>query len=51
MSQSLSIGQIEPLKIKIQERTAKVGVIGMGYVGLPLGLLFTYLGRRLAVKR
>ncbi len=41
MSQSLSIGQIEPLKIKIQSRTAKVGVIGMGYVGLPLSLLFS----------
>lgn len=41
MSQSLSIGQHEPLKIKIQSRTAKVGVIGMGYVGLPLALLFS----------
>jgi UDP-N-acetyl-D-glucosamine dehydrogenase len=41
MSQSLSIAQIEPLKIKIQSRTAKVGVIGMGYVGLPLALLFS----------
>src|SRR5271157_4904988 len=41
MSQSLSIGQREPLKIKIQSRTAKVGVIGMGYVGLPLALLFS----------
>ncbi len=41
MSQSLSIGQHEPLKIKIQSHTAKVGVIGMGYVGLPLALLFS----------
>jgi len=41
MSQGLSIGQSEPLKIKIQSRTAKVGVIGMGYVGLPLALLFS----------
>ena len=41
MSQSLSVGQHEPLKIKIQSRTAKVGVIGMGYVGLPLALLFS----------
>ena len=41
MSQSLSIGQHEPLKIKIQSRTARVGVIGMGYVGLPLALLFS----------
>ena len=41
MSHSVSIGQHEPLKIKIQSRTAKVGVIGMGYVGLPLALLFS----------
>ncbi len=41
MSQSLSVSQHEPLKIKIQSRTAKVGVIGMGYVGLPLALLFS----------
>ncbi len=41
MSQSLSISQHEPLKIKIQSHTAKVGVIGMGYVGLPLALLFS----------
>jgi UDP-N-acetyl-D-glucosamine dehydrogenase len=41
MSRSVSISQHEPLKIKIQSRTAKVGVIGMGYVGLPLALLFS----------
>ena len=41
MSQSLSVSQHEPLKIKIQARTAKVGVIGMGYVGLPLAMLFS----------
>ncbi len=41
MSQSLSIGQHEPLRIKIQSRTAKLGVIGMGYVGLPLALLYS----------
>ncbi len=41
MSQSLSVSQHEPLKIKIQSRTAKIGVIGMGYVGLPLALLFS----------
>lgn len=28
----------------IQERTAKVGIIGMGYVGLPLALLFSKQG-------
>ena len=31
----------ELLKSKIESRTAKVGVIGMGYVGLPLALLFS----------
>ena len=41
MSQTMSIGQHEPLKAKIQSHTAKVGVIGMGYVGLPLALLFS----------
>ena len=31
----------ETLKSKIEARTAKIGVIGMGYVGLPLALLFS----------
>jgi UDP-N-acetyl-D-glucosamine dehydrogenase len=31
----------ELLKRKIESRAAKVGVIGMGYVGLPLALLFS----------
>ena len=31
----------ELLKTKIEARTARVGVIGMGYVGLPLALLFS----------
>jgi len=41
MSHSLSVSSHEPLNIKIQARTAQVGVIGMGYVGLPLALLFS----------
>ena len=41
MSQSISVSQHEPLKVKIESRAAKVGVIGMGYVGLPLALLFS----------
>lgn len=41
MSQSLGIEQHDALKVRIQSRTAKVGVIGMGYVGLPLALLFS----------
>ena len=32
------------LKQKIESRTAKVGIIGMGYVGLPLALLFKEQG-------
>jgi len=31
----------EQLKNKIQKRQARVGIIGMGYVGLPLALLFS----------
>jgi UDP-N-acetyl-D-glucosamine dehydrogenase len=31
----------EMLKNRIESRTAKIGVIGMGYVGLPLALLFS----------
>jgi hypothetical protein len=29
------------LKTKVETRTAKIGIIGMGYVGLPLALLFS----------
>ncbi len=29
---------------KIQQRQARVGIIGLGYVGLPLALLFTEQG-------
>jgi UDP-N-acetyl-D-glucosamine dehydrogenase len=31
----------DQLKNKIQQRTAQVGIIGLGYVGLPLALLFS----------
>ena len=31
---------MEELQARIQARTAKVGIIGLGYVGLPLALLF-----------
>jgi len=37
----------EALMSRIQARSAKVGVVGLGYVGLPLGLLFS--GQRFAV--
>ncbi len=32
---------IERLKNKIQQREARVGIIGLGYVGLPLALLYS----------
>jgi UDP-N-acetyl-D-glucosamine dehydrogenase len=31
----------DPLQSKIQQRQAQVGIIGLGYVGLPLALLFS----------
>ena len=31
---------IDELSSKIQTRKAKIGIIGMGYVGIPLGLEF-----------
>jgi UDP-N-acetyl-D-glucosamine dehydrogenase len=32
------------LKQKILEKTAKIGIIGMGYVGLPLVIRFCEVG-------
>src|SRR5215510_736785 len=36
-----STANAKELRAKIEARTAKVGIIGMGYVGLPLALLFS----------
>ena len=33
--------KIDQMKTKIQQRQARVGIIGLGYVGLPLALLFS----------
>ena len=33
--------QAQELKQRIESRTARVGIIGLGYVGLPLALLFS----------
>ena len=33
--------QTQELKRRIDDRTARVGIIGLGYVGLPLALLFS----------
>ena len=32
---------VDQLTAKIQEREARVGIIGLGYVGLPLALLYS----------
>ena len=32
---------VKDLRARIEARTAKVGIVGMGYVGLPLALLFS----------
>src|SRR5256886_14498001 len=31
----------EKLKARLENRTAKIGIMGLGYVGLPLALLFS----------
>ena len=38
---------LSDLKKKIESRHAQIGIVGMGYVGLPLALLFS--GERFAV--
>ncbi|HVI06681.1 MAG TPA: nucleotide sugar dehydrogenase [Candidatus Binatia bacterium] len=40
MSSTL-VHPVAALKAKIEKREARVGIIGLGYVGLPLALLFT----------
>src|SRR5258708_26043463 len=40
----LQANNAESLEMKFANRTANVGIIGLGYVGLPLALLFTEAG-------
>src|SRR5215475_13103384 len=40
-SRALSATNANDLRAKIEARTAKIGIVGMGYVGLPLALLFS----------
>src|SRR6202049_1512414 len=40
-NQSAANRSADQLKSKIQEREARVGIIGLGYVGLPLALLYS----------
>ena len=39
-----SIGTLEALKQKIKSKTARVGIVGLGYVGLPLAVEFANAG-------
>jgi UDP-N-acetyl-D-glucosamine dehydrogenase len=41
---STSIETLTELQTRIASRTARVGIVGMGYVGLPLALLFSEQG-------
>jgi UDP-N-acetyl-D-glucosamine dehydrogenase len=41
---SLRTDEAQSLELKLGNRTANVGIIGLGYVGLPLALLFTEAG-------
>jgi UDP-N-acetyl-D-glucosamine dehydrogenase len=41
---SLRAGDFESLELKLAQRSANVGIIGLGYVGLPLALLFNDAG-------
>ena len=38
---STADASIDQIKNKIQQRQARVGIIGLGYVGLPLALLYS----------
>jgi len=43
---SLAPSRIDALKHKMEAREARIGIVGMGYVGLPLALLFSGEGFR-----
>ena len=43
-SQTVSATHVSELKSKIEQRQARVAVIGLGYVGLPLALLYSEQG-------
>jgi UDP-N-acetyl-D-glucosamine dehydrogenase len=38
---AVAVSQAQELRQRIENRTARVGIIGLGYVGLPLALLFS----------
>src|SRR3977135_1500218 len=39
-----TIAETSRLKTKIESRTARLGVVGLGYVGLPLAMLYSRAG-------
>src|SRR4051812_17884160 len=43
-TQLIELPRIETLKEKIRARTARAGVLGLGYVGLPLAVEFAKAG-------
>ena len=45
-SQGAAESGVDGLRAKFQNRSARVGVVGLGYVGLPLGLLCAKAGLR-----
>jgi UDP-N-acetyl-D-glucosamine dehydrogenase len=38
---TISLATVNEIKRKIENREARIGIVGMGYVGLPLALLFS----------
>ncbi len=38
---TVSAGRLENLRQKMESREARIGIVGLGYVGLPLALLFS----------
>ena len=45
-SETISTTHFSELKTKIEQRQARIAIIGMGYVGLPLALLYSEQGFR-----
>ena len=47
MGNMAQLVQTHPFRQKIDRRTAKLGVVGLGYVGLPLAMLYSRAGFQL----
>ncbi|HEV2325503.1 MAG TPA: NAD(P)-binding domain-containing protein, partial [Terracidiphilus sp.] len=46
MTTTASASRLPQLKRRMETREARIGIVGMGYVGLPLALLFSGEGFR-----